>query len=55
CSDCSKSFTSSSDLSSHRRLIHAGERPYKCEECGKSFTISSPLSYHRRIHTGEKP
>ncbi|XP_025031281.1 zinc finger protein 383-like [Python bivittatus] len=41
-------------LTSHK-MIHRGEKPYKCLECGKSFRRSSQVTCHKRIHTGEKP
>ncbi|KAM6472081.1 uncharacterized protein PHA67_003592 [Liasis olivaceus] len=41
-------------LTSHK-MIHRGEKPYKCLECGKSFRRNSQVTCHKRIHTGEKP
>uniref|UniRef100_A0A671VQZ1 C2H2-type domain-containing protein n=1 Tax=Sparus aurata TaxID=8175 RepID=A0A671VQZ1_SPAAU len=54
CSECRKSFRSSSELKIHTRY-HTGERPFKCKECGKGFVQSYYLTAHMRMHTGEKP
>lgn len=49
CDVCSKGFSTSSSLNTHRR-IHSGEKPHQCPICGKRFTASSNLYYHRMTH-----
>lgn len=49
CMVCSKGFSTSSSLNTHRR-IHSGEKPHQCQVCGKRFTASSNLYYHRMTH-----
>ena len=49
CDICSKGFSTSSSLNTHRR-IHSGEKPHQCGVCGKRFTASSNLYYHKMTH-----
>ena len=49
CDVCSKGFSTSSSLNTHRR-IHSGEKPHQCGVCGKRFTASSNLYYHKMTH-----
>lgn len=53
CDVCSKGFSTSSSLNTHRR-IHSGERPHVCPVCCKTFTASSNLYYHRITHVKVK-
>ncbi|KAJ8289766.1 hypothetical protein GJAV_G00005100 [Gymnothorax javanicus] len=54
CSDCGRSFVSSTALRRHQRQ-HTGEVSLSCECCNRCFKDESSLRSHRRIHSGEKP
>ena len=54
CYTCSKCFSSSSNLTRHRKL-HSGEKSFKCKICPKSFATKAYLVIHGRTHSGEKP
>ena len=55
CNKCSYIARHSSNLTSHYRLIHTEEKPWKCSICNKRFGRSDYLVKHERCHTGEKP
>ena len=53
CTFCSKTFTQSGALSLHK-VIHIGERPYKCGKCEKSFKRADDGMLHEKIHQESK-
>lgn len=52
CHVCKKQFSSKSCLNRHIRIIHEGEKPYKCDECGERFSERVTLRKHMTKHTG---
>ena len=56
CKQCSRSFRSRSDLTSHERT-HSGDKPLVCSlpGCGRCFAHVSNLRVHERGHAGERP
>ena len=53
CATCGKSFTSSSQCSTHEQ-IHTDFKPNTCHICGQSFAMTSNLNTHEKIHIGVK-
>lgn len=48
CNQCSRSFSSQSNLGRHFSMLHAS-RPFSCSRCGSSFILEKYLKKHRRI------
>lgn len=55
CPHCDKHFTKTTNLQTHIRTIHVGERPFICESCGKSFATKGALKEHNYTHMDETP
>nr|XP_032824001.1 MDS1 and EVI1 complex locus protein EVI1-A-like [Petromyzon marinus] len=49
CTDCGKTFATSSGLKQHRH-IHSTIKPFSCDVCQKSYTQFSNLCRHKRMH-----
>uniref|UniRef100_A0A674NSE8 MDS1 and EVI1 complex locus n=2 Tax=Takifugu rubripes TaxID=31033 RepID=A0A674NSE8_TAKRU len=49
CSDCGKTFATSSGLKQHKH-IHSSVKPFMCEVCHKAYTQFSNLCRHKRMH-----
>uniref|UniRef100_A0A1B0EXM9 Uncharacterized protein n=1 Tax=Phlebotomus papatasi TaxID=29031 RepID=A0A1B0EXM9_PHLPP len=47
CDECGKSYSCKSVLEAHK-VIHTGEKPFKCQHCDKAFPLSASLKVHNR-------
>ena len=55
CIECKKVFASSSSMRYHQRVVHSGEKPYKCNMCEKVFNRNDTLQTHIASHSDLKP
>lgn len=49
CNQCSRSFSSKSNLGRHFSMLHAS-RPFSCSRCGSSFILEKYLKKHIRMN-----
>ncbi|XP_050079648.1 zinc finger protein draculin [Anopheles maculipalpis] len=55
CHFCGQTFLTSGNFSRHVKLVHRGEKEFKCTYCVRSFGKAETLKNHVMTHTGEKP
>ena len=56
CQMCGKKFCNSSNLYTHIRNIHQGEKKHHCNLCGKKFPQKIHLQRHfQKVHEGQNP
>ena len=48
-------FASSSSMRYHQRVVHSGEKPFKCNMCDKVFNRNDTLQTHIASHSDLKP
>lgn len=46
CDKCSKHFDSKSNLETHIKVVHQGEKPYICALCNKAYAYATSLQGH---------
>ncbi len=54
CSICKKVLKSKQTLKAHK-LLHTGDKPFRCEDCGQRFVQSHSLQYHKnKVHSKDQ-
>ena len=46
CIECNKQFSQKGNLSSHIKIVHEMQKPYKCHTCYKYFSNKRNMSVH---------
>lgn len=55
CEECGKSFTNYKALDSHRKTVHAVDRPHACNICNKKYKTAIGLRSHAVSHSSVRP
>jgi len=55
CCECRKVFSTSSAMRYHQRVVHSGDKPFKCDLCEKAFNRKDTLESHLASHSDLKP
>jgi len=55
CCECRKVFSTGSAMRYHQRVVHSGDKPFKCDMCEKAFNRKDTLESHLSSHSDLKP
>ena len=54
CSECQKSFSSTSAMNYHRKTVHSADKPFECEICSQTFARKDSFLLHVNSHDKSK-
>ena len=51
CDECEQSFTSTSSLERHIKLVHDNLREFKCSDCEYGASVKEDLMVHMKVQS----